>query len=103
MPGKVDRQHASCTCKIDCGDDVNDNCVSASACCVEKTHYFINAVAPLGSNTVKIVYPFSILETPILIFSIFSDNVNKTYLFSDTSPPLISGRILLLQKSSLLI
>lgn len=94
----------SCCCEDNYESESADNCVSSSPCCFEKASYLINAVASFDLKTAKTFFYLPIIKFDKHNFPLFSNLRNeKDFSIHDKSPPPISGRVLLLQKSLLLI
>ena len=104
MSGKVMEVKKSCKCSEKEKGNSRSNCLRKSSCCFEKTSYLINAVALFDSKKVKFFIPLVLFYNHSLTLHLFFFvNLKTDFLSADTSPPLITGRLLLLQKSLLLI
>ena len=104
MSGKHEVVQKTCSCDDNCENQSADNCISGSSCCFEKASYFINAVASFELKSTKTFFSLALIKFGYDNFSLnFTSHSKKDFLIRDKYQPPLSGRILLLQKSLLLI
>ena len=104
MTGTERQVDANCSCDDKCNDEGKDNCVRNSSCCSEKTNYLINAFASSPVKTVKVFLHLPvILNFSADVLSSLCSTAQINFSSPQQSPPLLTGRMVLLQKSLLLI